>query len=441
MNVNAVNILGNAGKTGQGAAGVIKFIPSREETNERLMKEAKAANGGISKDGDTVNVSAGNTKLNTMYETKPQGNVSFLKDNDTEGKSVAETISGVAADKGISTELYNIDLDRAEAKMLSDEVGAIKKADSDLNKNADLSQYNAYELREMYQDGDISSTQYSSEIKSREQSKAAANEKEDFQIPREDNTSAAKEARKGRDDASAAEEARKARDNASAAEEGRKARDKDPVAEQAKKAGDRNSSVRSTEERNAAYLKAEENDPFKKLADKYDPFARKNDEYDPLEKKIEERERAITEKEQREIYNVAEKMEKDPYDVVENMQKDPYDVALEMQGDPYDVAGEMAEGTAEANAAGEAPEYGAPDNEENAVRAEENGNAEETITVNVSAPETPEQQPELENITINVSAAYAAADNSENIAAARSDSAQAAIDENVMNSRVVVQEA
>ena len=31
MNVNAVNILGNAGKTGQDANSVIKFIPSREE--------------------------------------------------------------------------------------------------------------------------------------------------------------------------------------------------------------------------------------------------------------------------------------------------------------------------------------------------------------------------------------------------------------------------
>ena len=430
MNVNAVNILGNAGKTGQGAAGVIKFIPSREETNERLMKEAKGANGGISKDGDTVNVSAGNTKLNTMYETKPQGNVSFLKDNDTEGKSVAETISEVAADKGISTELYNIDLDRAEAKILSDEAGAIREADSDLNKNADLSQYNAYELKEMYQDGDITSAQYSSEMKSREQSKAAANEKENFQIPKEDK-------------ASAAEEARKARDKASAAEEARKAEDKDPAAEQAKMAEDKNSSVKSTEERNAAYLKAEENDPFKKQVNKYDPFEKKaEDLYDPLEKKIEARQKAITEKEQREIYNVAEKMEKDPYDVAGNMQKDPYDVALEMQGDPYDVANEMAERTSEVNAAGKAPEYGAPETEEqSAARTEEPGNAGETITVNVSAPETPEQQPELENITINVSAAYAAADNSENIAAARSDSAQAAIDENVMNSRVVVQEA
>ena len=430
MNVNAVNILGNAGKTGQGAAGVIKFIPSREETNERLMKEAKAANGGISKDGDTVNVSAGNTKLNTMYETKPQGNVSFLKDNDTEGKSVAETISEVAADKGISSELYNIDLDRAEAKMLSDEAGAIREADSDLNKNADLSQYNAYELKEMYQDGDITSAQYSSEMKSREQSKAAANEKENFQIPKEDKTSAA-------------EEARKARDKASAAEEARKAEDKDSAAEQAKKAEDKKSSVKSTEARNAAYLKAEENDPFKKQVNKYDPFEKKaEDLYDPLEKKIEERQKAITEKEQREIYNVAEKMEKDPYDVAGNMQKDPYDVALEMQGDPYDVANEMAERTSEVNAAGNTQEYGAPETEEqNAARTEEPGNAGETITVNVSAPETPEQQPELENITINVSAAYAAADNSENIAAARSDSAQAAIDENVMNSRVVVQEA
>lgn len=430
MNVNAVNILGNAGKTGQGAAGVIKFIPSREETNERLMREAKGANGGISRDGDTVNVSAGNTKLNTMYETKPQGNVSFLKDNDTGEKSVAETISEVAADKGISTELYNIDLDRAEAKMLSDEAGAIREADSDLNKNADLSQYNAYELKEMYRDGDITSAQYSSEMKSREQSKAVANEKENFQIPKEDK-------------AFAAEEARKARDKASAAEEARKAEDKDPAAEQAKMADDKNSSVKSTEERNAAYLKAEENDPFKKQVNKYDPFEKKaEDLYDPIEKKIEERQKAITEKEQREIYNVAEKMEKDPYDVAGNMQKDPYDVALEMQGDPYDVANEMAEKTSEVNAAGNTQEYGAPETEEqNAVRAEEGENTGETITVNVSAPETPEQQPELENITINVSAAYAAADNSENIAAARSDSAQAAIDENVMNSRVVVQEA
>ncbi|MBQ6967718.1 MAG: hypothetical protein IJP84_07435 [Lachnospiraceae bacterium] len=403
MNVNAVNILGNAGKTGQGAAGVIKFIPSREETNERLMKEAKA-NGGISKDGDTVNVSAGNSKLSSMYESKPQGNVSFLKDNDTEGKSVAETISEVASEKGISTELYNINLDKAEAKMLSDETGAIKAADADMNKNADLSQYNAYELKEMYQDGDITPAQYRSEMKSREQNKPAANEKENFQIPKEDKT---------------------------------------PKFAQVKKDEEKNSSVKSTEDKNKAYQKAEENDPFKKLADQYDPFAKKEDQYDPLEKKIEERDKAITEKEQREIYNVAEKMEKDPYDVAGNMQKDPYDVALEMQGDPYDVANEMEEKTSEVNAAGNDQEYGVPETpEQNTPKAEENENNRETITVNVSAPETPEQQPELENITINVSAGYAAAtDNSENIAAARNDSAQAAVDENVMNNRVVVQEA
>ena len=205
MNVRAVNLYGSTPNIGASKyAGTAKYVPSDKERQERLSRIDEKANGGTSKDGDTVTVSAEGSKLQKMYEAGSSAKNSFLKEETPKGGSPAEAVARNSEKMGITPEVNEKNKAAADVQLITANLKASNeartsneaKASNDLNaektvkitnevnaaddaeaakeakaeKNADkgdLKSFSNNELKQLFEKGDISTASYKEEMDDR----------------------------------------------------------------------------------------------------------------------------------------------------------------------------------------------------------------------------------------------------------------------------------
>ncbi len=177
MNVNAVNIYGGSGVAGpSNYTSTAKYVPSDKERQEKLSRIEERANGGTSKDGDTVTVSAEGSKLQKLYESNGKSAVDFLKEDTGSRNSVPETIAANSEKMGISKERNEIKARSAEIDAFNRNMEDVRTEASAKSNEANLTQYSAHELKEMYEEGDITTAAYKDEMESRATNRAGDKE-------------------------------------------------------------------------------------------------------------------------------------------------------------------------------------------------------------------------------------------------------------------------
>jgi len=403
MNVNSVNLYKSVGAAGAvGYAAGVKYVPSDRERQEKLSKIDERANGGVSRDGDTVSISSEGSSLSKMYEVKGKNSIDFLKEDSGNMGGIAETISASSEKLGISKEINENRARQAEIDTLKENIETAApagkeetaaKADTNSTDSADLTRYSANELKEMFEDGNITTAAYRSEMEDRRTNRAGDTERETESV-------------------NAEKTAGRNMDAERTAAQGRNA---DQRSEQIENVNSGSANVRANEERlesirekNAEKLRAE-----------------RSEELDEVLSEVAERRR--TEAENARVNNEEENAQ-----AARAADKELYNVAYSFQESPYDVTSSIEEMEEDESAVGinriEVPE--AP------VR-----NTPEAVNVRTAAPEVTEEAEELENVmtTVNTENVEASV-NTQNIEAAANTAAQATIDENAVNNRVTVQE-
>ncbi len=393
MNVNSVDLYRSVGASGvSGYQAGVKYVPSDRERQEKLSKIDSKANGGVSRDGDTVSISSEGSSLSKMYEAKGKNSIDFLKEDSGDKGNVAETISASSEKLGISKEINENRIRQAEVDTLKENIETkapagkeetAGKADTKNTDSADLTQYSAHELKEMFEDGNITTAAYKSEMEDRRTNRAGDTEEqekpENNEVPV--TRRSAEDPRTGK-----TENADTGNENVRAAEE----------------------RLESIREKNADKLRAE-----------------RKAEREELLSEAADRRRAMTENQRLDT-------EQENAQAARAADKELYNVAYSFRESPYDVTSSIKEMEEDESAVGvnriEIPET--------AVR-----NTPESFGVRAAAPEVTEEAEELENVmtTVNTENAEGAV-NTQNIEAAASTAAQAAIDENAVNNRVTVQE-
>ncbi len=170
MNVNAVNLYTGTGAVGASRyAGSAKYVPSDKERQEKLSKIEERANGGVSKDGDTVNISSEGSSLQKMFEAKGKNQVDFLKEDAGKAGSAADAVSKNAEELGITKELNEKQLRSGEVNMLNKGLESAKDLAAETREKdvSDLSQFTNHELLEKFENGDITTKAYKAEMESR----------------------------------------------------------------------------------------------------------------------------------------------------------------------------------------------------------------------------------------------------------------------------------
>jgi len=393
MNVNSVDLYRSVGASGvSGYSAGVKYVPSDRERQEKLSKIDAKANGGVSRDGDTVSISSEGSSLSKMYEAKGKNSIDFLKEDSGNKGNIAETISASSEKLGISKEINENRIRQAEIDILKENIETMAptgkeetaaKADTKNTDSADLTQYSAHELKEMFEDGNITTAAYKSEMEDRRTNRAGDTDEQEK--PENNEASAIR-----RSDADSRDgktvNADTGNDNVRAAEE----------------------RLESIREKNADKLRAE----------------RKADREEVLSE-VADRRRAVTENQRLDT-------EQENAQAARAADKELYNVAYSFQESPYDVTSSIKEMEEDESAVG----INRIEVSEAAVR-----NTPETLNARAAAPEVTEEAEELENVmtTVNTENAEEAV-NTQNIEAAASTAAQAAIDENAVNNRVTVQE-
>ena len=140
------------------------------DAEEKAASQAEQANGGVSKDGDTVTISSAGTYLQKTYQASSQSTIDYLAEDTTSGlDSTAKAIANAASSAGISAE--------ATAKnQASQAASTVSSSGSDSTSN--LSQYTTTELKEMLQNGEITQQEYDEEIASRQNTQTETDETE-----------------------------------------------------------------------------------------------------------------------------------------------------------------------------------------------------------------------------------------------------------------------
>lgn len=296
MNVSAVNLYGSTPQIGASRyAGTAKYVPSDKERQEKLSKIDEKANGGTSKDGDTVTVSAEGSRLQKMYEGKSPAKNTFLKEDEGEGNSVAETISKGSEKLGITPEANEKKVNTAGLEMIKaglDDAGdakSEKKVDTD-----NLSSYSNNELKQLYEDGNITSASYKSEMESR-----------------------------------ATNGVKKAEDRESALQDVKKEEPKEDISTAGKKAEADEERLSSIREKN----RAEEKRQNDKLRDEALTEKAQERRAENTDKRLDnERENAEAKRQaDKELYNVAFSFQDSPYDVtssIKEMEEDESEIGV-----------------------------------------------------------------------------------------------------------------
>ena len=393
MNVNSVNLYKSVGAAGAaGYAAGVKYVPSDRERQEKLSKIDERANGGVSRDGDTVSISSEGSSLSKMYEVKGNNSIDFLKEDSGNKENIAETISASSEKLGISKEINENRARQAEINSLKENIETLapagkeeiaEKADTKNTDSADLTQYSAHELKEMFEDGNITTAAYKSEMEDRRTNRAGDTEEQEK--PENNEAPAARIVTE------------------------------DTRGEQTGNVNSGNDNVREAEERLENIQK--------KNADKL--RAERKAELEEVLSDVADRRRA-------EVENARVDNEQENAEASRAADKELYNVAYSFQESPYDVTSSINEMEEDESAIGinriEVPEA--------TVR-----NTPEAVNLRTAAPEVTEEAEELENVmtTVNTENAEAAV-NTQNIEAAANTAAQATIDENAVNNRVTVQE-
>lgn len=199
MNIRAVNLYGSTPNIGASKyASTAKYVPSDKERQERLSRIDEKANGGTSKDGDTVTVSAEGAKLQQMYEAGSPAKNSFLKEDVPKGGSPAETVARSSEKMGITPEVNEKNKAAADVQLITANLRAANdssaskdlkddntvritnevKAQNDAEaaneakaeKNADsgdLKSFSNNELKQLFEKGDITTASYREEMDDR----------------------------------------------------------------------------------------------------------------------------------------------------------------------------------------------------------------------------------------------------------------------------------
>ena len=393
MNVNSVNLYKSVGAAGTaGYAAGVKYVPSDRERQEKLSKIDERANGGVSRDGDTVSISSEGSSLSKMYEVKGKNSIDFLKEDSGNMGGIAETISASSEKLGISKEINENRARQAEIDTLKENIETAApagkeetaaKADTNSTDSADLTRYSANELKEMFEDGNITTAAYRSEMEDRRTNRAGDTEEQEK--PENNEVPAARRVTE------------------------------DTRSEQTGNVNSGNDNVREAEERLENIQE--------KNADKL--RAERKAELEEVLSDVADRRRA-------EVENARLDNEQENAQAARAADKELYNVAYSFEESPYDVTSSIEEMEEDESAVGvnriEVPEA--------AVR-----NTPETVNLRTAAPEVTEEAEELENVmtTVNTENVEASV-NTQNIEAAANTAAQATIDENAVNNRVTVQE-
>ncbi|MBQ9549821.1 MAG: hypothetical protein IJU87_03325 [Lachnospiraceae bacterium] len=393
MNVNSVNLYKSVGAAGTaGYAAGVKYVPSDRERQEKLSKIDERANGGVSRDGDTVSISSEGSSLSKMYEVKGKNSIDFLKEDSGNMGGIAETISASSEKLGISKEINENRARQAEIDTLKENIETAApagkeetaaKADTNSTDSADLTRYSANELKEMFEDGNITTAAYRSEMEDRRTNRAGDTEEQEK--PENNEVPAARRVTE------------------------------DTRSEQTGNVNSGNDNVREAEERLENIQE--------KNADKL--RAERKAELEEVLSDVADRRRA-------EVENARLDNEQENAQAARAADKELYNVAYSFQESPYDVTSSIKEMEEDESAIGinriEVPEA--------AVR-----NTPEAVNLRTAAPEVTEEAEELENVmtTVNTENVEASV-NTQNIEAAANTAAQATIDENAVNNRVTVQE-
>ena len=135
---------------------------------EKALNQQEEANGGVSKDGDTVTISSAGTILQKTYQASSQSTIDYLSEDTTAGlDSAAKAVASAASSIGVSTEATAQSQASAAASTVST---------SSSDSTSDLSQYTTTELREMLQNGEITQQEYNEEIESRRNTQTESDE-------------------------------------------------------------------------------------------------------------------------------------------------------------------------------------------------------------------------------------------------------------------------
>ena len=157
-------------------------------SEEKSAKQQEIANGGISKDGDTVSISSAGTILQKTYQASSQSTVDYLSEDTTAGlDSTAKAIASAASSIGVSTEA-------TAQSQASSAASTVSSSSSD--STSDLSQYTTSELRKMLQNGEITQQEYNEEIESRRNTQTESDDEDTSKVASEavDNISLNEEA-------------------------------------------------------------------------------------------------------------------------------------------------------------------------------------------------------------------------------------------------------
>ncbi len=381
MNVNAVNLYGGAGAAGpSNYVSTAKYVPSDEERQEKLSRIDEKANGGTSRDGDTVTVSAEGSKLQKLYENNGKSAVDFLKEDTGIRGSVPETISANSEKMGISKEQNENRIRSAEIDALKNSVENVStenKADTE-DRIAERTEKTNGEAEQNRVKAEEKSVITEAQNKADDKNPAAA-----VQNREENNTEAVKAQNKPTEEPK--EDINTGNQNVKAQKE----------------------FLQEVREKNQQEAKRQENKRLDAAETKEAQEHRAENTEKRLETERENIERAR--KADEELYNVAFSFKDSPYDATSSIK--------EMEEDTQEVGVNRIE----------APER--------------NNTPERTATVAAKAPETTEENNRLEDISSTVNSENVqAADNAQNIAEAANASAQTTIDENAVNSRFTVQE-
>lgn len=175
INANSTIVGQNTQATASALSGTRFITPQAADTTKTTDDEN--GTNSVSKDGDSVTISSQSLKVFSQISANSVTNSETGTAAEGTTTSNASAIASAAASAGITdTTALKSELNASSAAISG---GSSASGSSSSTNSSQLSQYSESELKEMLQNGEISTAEYEAEIKSRTQSESSSDDNAD----------------------------------------------------------------------------------------------------------------------------------------------------------------------------------------------------------------------------------------------------------------------